>query len=181
MAYGSELYLGLVGEQLTMDVLKSIGLQYIKEKGYEFGYLSEDKSLHNRLKQAHYDALTERGLTVIDPSGVLDRGNPMKPDDHYVYVQGTDGVVRKTCVWGLEVDYDPREMGHTKDDMLVGVSLISRYFPVFLDWDKEHGGSGDTISLTPDVLKNIEIARKHLAKVLPFIAQAPIVFRERHY
>ena len=175
MAYGSELYLGIVGEQPTIAVIQSLGLEYSPEDG-----LAEDTALDAKLKKAHHDALTEMGLIVIDPINIK-RSDGRPPDAGYAYVQGLDGKVRQTCIWGLEIDYDPREMGHTKDDILVGVSLVSRYFPVFLDWASEHGGSGDTISLTPDVVKNIEIARKHLSKVLPFIQNAPIVFRERHY
>lgn len=174
MAYGSELYLGLVGEQPALDTLKSLGLEYDPASGLD------TTTLDAKLEQAHRDALTEMGLTVIDPVHIK-RSDGGPPDADYLYVQGPDGKVRQTRHWTLEIDYDPREMGHEKDDMLVGVSLISRYFPVFLDWDKDHGGSGDTVSLTPDILKNIEIARKHISKVLPFIQDAPIVFREKHY
>lgn len=175
MAYGSELYLGLVGEQPVLDTIKSLGLEYDDDQG-----LADDKTLNARLEQAQRDAFAEMGLKIIDPSKIK-KSNGRKPDADYLYIEGLDGKIRQTCFLGLEVDYDPHEMGHTKEDMLIGVSLISRYFPVFLDWDKEHGGSGDTMSLTPDVIKNIEIARKHIAKVLPFIQGAPIVFRERHY
>lgn len=177
MAYGNELYLGIVGEQPVLDTLKSLGLEYSND-----GILENDRFMfiEDGLKNAHRDALIEMGLEIIDPSRII-RSGRRKLDEGYVYVSGPDGKVRQTSIWRLEVDYDPREMGHEKSDMLIGVSLISRYFPVFLDWNKESGGSGDTISLTPDVLANIEIARKHLSPVLPFIADAPIVFRERHY
>ncbi len=175
MAYGSELYLGLVGEQVTLDTVKSLGLQWAARDG-----LSEDKSLQDKLRRAQREALKEMGMNVVSAKDVT-RSDGRPADDGYFYVVGLDNKVRQTCIWDLEVHYDPRECGHKPEDMLIGVSLISRYFPVFLDWDKESGGSGETISLTPDVLKNIEIARKHLAPVLPFIATAPIVFRERYY
>ena len=182
MAYGSELYLGMIGIKETQDTLKSLGLGFDVE---QYGYFIHDnpasKAIRGALKIAHKDALEERGLKIIPASSLNCGGKSVKADPHYVYVQGLDGVVRQTCVWGLEVDYDPMEMGHRPDDVLVGVSLISRYFPVYLDWDKEHGGSGDGIALTMNVLKDIEIARKHIEKVLPFIKTAPIVFRERHY
>lgn len=175
MAYGSELFLGIVGKQPTMDTLQALALRYTPDEG-----LSEEPKLNAKLAQAQHDALTEMGLEVINPARIkLSSGRA--PDTGYLYVKGLDGKVRQTCHWALEVDYDPGEMGHEEDDMLIGVSLISRYFPVFLDWAKESGGSGDTMALTPDILKNIEIARRHLSKVLPFIASAPVVFRERHY
>jgi hypothetical protein len=176
MAYGGELFLGMVGEEPTMQILASMGLSYERFEGLGI----ENTPLAAALKQAHREALEELGLKVHEASAVK-RSDGRACDEGYVYVEGPDGKVRQTSIWDLEVDYDPDEMGHEKEDMLVGVSLISRYFPVFLDWDKDSGGSGDTISLTPDVLNKIEIARKHLSKVLPFIQDAPIVFRERHY
>lgn len=175
MAYGSELYLGFVGEQSVLDILKALGLEYSEDEG-----LAENASMDKLLEKAHHDAIVEMGLKILDPSRIK-KSNGRTVDADYAYVLGLDGKIRQTCIWRLEVDYDPREMGHEKEDMLVGISLVSRYFPVFLDWNKDHGGSGDTMSLTPDILKNIEIARKHISKVLPFIQDAPIVFRERHY
>lgn len=177
MAYGSELYLGLMGSKEVMDTLTSLGLKC--DADY---YLDEDANLEriqSDLVKAHKEALEELGLVFIDPKTVLRNGKPV--EDGYAYVMGLDGRLRQTCSFRLEIDYDPHEMGHTNADALIGVSLISRYFPVYLDWDKDHGGSGDTMLLTPEWLKAIEIARKHIAKVLPFIANAPIVFRERHY
>lgn len=175
MPFGHELYLGLVGKQVVLDTAKSLGLTCD-----ERGDLSEDKSLDDRLKQAHRDALEEIGLKIIDLKDARRGGYPAE-DSGYLLVCGLDGKIRETDDWGLEVHYDPDECGHKEEDMLIGVSLISRYFPVYLDWYKEYGGSGETVILTPDVLKNIEIARKHLGKVLPFIKDAPIVFREMFY
>jgi len=175
MAYGSELYLGVTGEQSTLTILKDLGLEYDPTDG-----LAENTTLDARLEKAQHDALEEIGMEIIDPIHIS-RSDGRPADIDYIYVKGLDGKIRQTGIWALEVDYDPNEMGHEKDDMLVGVSLISRYFPVFLDWANEDGGSGESVSLTPDILKNIEIARKHLSKVLPFIQDAPIVFRERHY
>jgi hypothetical protein len=172
MAYGSELYLGLVGEHPVLNTLRSLGLEYDPDNG-----IFEKYAL---LEKAQREAFEEMGMKIIDPAKIK-KSNGRKLDTGYLYIEGLDGKIRQTSIWALEVDYDPHEMGHTKDDMLIGVSLISRYFPVFLDWPKDSGGSGDTISLTPDILENIEIARKHLSKVLPFIQDAPIVFRERHY
>lgn len=179
MAFGSELYLGIMGYESVMSMIKDLGLEYSDDEGLVV--TDRYKDLQAQLAKAHTDALREMGLEVYDHTQIQ-RSDGSSPSPNYVYVKGRDGKVRETCIWSLEVDYDPREMGHRKEDMLVGVSLISRYFPVFLDWNKDCGGSGDTISLTPEVLENIEIARKHLAGVLPlFIAEAPIVFRERHY
>lgn len=187
MAYGSELFLGFVGEQAVDQMVSGLGLSW--DTAYGDKYILEDARLNeiqSLLKIVHKDALQEMGLTIIEHSKLKIKNNftgedNVSPESDHVYVQAPDGTIHELSVWQLSLDYDPREMGHTPEDMLIGVSLISRYFPVFLDWMKESGGSGDTISLTPDVLANIEIARKHLAKVLPFIQHAPIVFREIHY
>jgi hypothetical protein len=173
MAYGSELYLGFVGEDTVGDILAELEIVRV--------FTGIPKKLQEKLKAAHQKALEEIGMKIIDSRNILANGKPVKNVSNHIYVQGPDEVVRDTLVWTLEVDYDPREMDHTADDMLIGVSLISRYFPTFLDWNKESGGSGDTISLTSEVLQQIEVARKHLAPILPFIKDAPIVFRERHY
>lgn len=187
MAYGSELFLGFVGEQAVDQMVSGLGLSW--DTAYGDKDILEDARLNEinaQLKIVHKDALEELGLKIIDRSKLVIKNNftgeeNVAPDRDHVYIQAPDGTVHELSVWHLSLDYDPREMGHTPEDMLIGVSLISRYFPVFLDWMKESGGSGDTISLTPDVLANIEIARKHLAKVLPFIKDAPIVYREIHY
>lgn len=183
MAYGSELFLGFVGEQVVDKIVVDLGLFW--DTG---GDILEDdrlKEIELLLAVAHRDALEELGLKIIDHSKLKIKNNftgeDMLPEEDHVYVQAPDGSVHELTKWTLTLDYDPREMGHIPEDMLIGVSLISRYFPVFLDWMKDFGGSGDTISLTPDILANIEIARKHIAKVLPFIQNAPIVFREIHY
>lgn len=193
MAYGSELYLGIVGQLPVKALLEQMGIKYTTRVTSSRGRQVDDidlvkdenlKHISDGLKVAHKDALEDMGLEIIDPSRIArSDGKAVEAYKGYVYVQGLDGVVRQTSIWNLEIDYDPREMGHEPQDVLLGVSLISRYFPVFLDWNKEHGGSGDPdmFVLTPDRLKTIEIARKHIAKVLPFIQDAPIIFRERHY
>jgi hypothetical protein len=182
MAYGSELYLGYVGIQALHNTMNSMGIALKIDDDIDFADEAQIDAINERLKQAHRDALTEIGLKIIDPSRI-NRSDGRKVDTggRYIFVQGLDGKIREMVQWSLEIDYDPYEMGQTMDDVLVGVSLVSRYFPVFLDWKEDNGGSGDTISLTPDVLATIEVARKHIAKVLPFIADAPIVFREMHY
>lgn len=176
MAYGQELFLGVMGMPAIAQAIDGVGLAWTDDDG--FLPESREKEIQAGLKDAQKAALEELGLKLIEPEQIkggdkLDRG--------YFYVQGPDGVVRQTCIWGLELHYDPDECGDTEETAVCGVSLISRYFPVFLDWDKKHGGSGDPISLTPDALRQIEVARKHISKVLPFIGHAPITIKEKHY
>lgn len=188
MAYGSELYLGVLGIEAVKVKLKALNIKTVEE-GIE-GYLDFDyedcpnfQKIQQDLVKAHRHALEEIGLKIIDPKDIvvsIDTGRPVDTDN-YFYVLGLDGVIRRTNIWLLEIEYDPFEMGHTPIDMLLGVSLISRYNPVYLDWTKDSGGSGDDLVFSPDVMSNIEIARKHISKVLPFIEDVPMIFRQRHY
>ncbi len=169
MATGTELYLAIQGMEDVNTVLADLGLIY----DWDDGRLSPEATLDAidaTLKVAHSEALTELGMLVSSLE-----------DPHFVVVRGLDDVLRQTSVWTLEVDYDPDEMGDKPEHAIVGVSLISRYFPVFLDWNQNHGGSGEMISLTPTTLEWIAVARKHIARVLPFINDAPITVKERHY
>jgi hypothetical protein len=176
MAYGSELFLGVLGIKNVTEAWKSVGVTWAP-----FDDIERDE-IDKALKNAHAAALQELGMELIDKSRIQrSDGKPVKTDPHYVYVQGTDGVLRETIPWRLELSYDPGEMGHEPEDVMLGVSLVSRYFPTFLDWDKESGGSGDTIALTPTILSQIEIARKYITPIVPFIKDAPIIFRPMHY
>lgn len=179
MATGSELFLAVKGKTAIDKVISSLGLTYNWADG-SWDDASYD-ALNQKLATAYDAAISDIGLTLIDPSRLTTNHPRVGIDPHYAYIQGTDGVIRQTCRWGLQLEYDPDEMGDTEDDAILGVSLISRYFPTFLDWMKDNGGSGDVIELTPLILSQIEIARKHLVGVLPFVKDAPIIIKELHY
>lgn len=181
MPTGTELLLGLRGEAAIEGVAHSLGLKYNWEAS-EFLPVGLFEAIEKELAVHHKDAVTELGYELIDPARIRQNGKPLeKAGEGYVYLRDPSGVIRQTCIWGLQVFFDPHEMGEQKSDAVIGVSLVSRYFPVFLDCDKEHGGSGDPIELSPGVLGQIEIARRHLSKTLPFIKTAPIVVKEMFY
>ncbi|KKN93805.1 hypothetical protein LCGC14_0196380 [marine sediment metagenome] len=49
-------------------------------------------------------------------------------------------------------------------DFVFGVELISRYFPILLDWQLEHGGTGEAFEINDKVL--IQVITE-LRKVMP--------------
>jgi len=180
MALGTELFLAVTGREQIDKVLADLHLTYDWDSR-EFGPADVLDSINERLATAHKKSLLDLGLEIVDPSR-LKRSDGQKVEaGNYLFVKGTDGIIRETDRFILDVYYDPHEMGEEPEHAVLGVSLISRYFPVYLDWQKEHGGSGDPISLTPDVLRQIAIARGHISTVLPFIADAPIAIKELHY
>lgn len=82
---------------------------------------------------------------------------------------------------GLYLHYDPYEMNEEPKHAILGISLISRYRPTLLDWKYEHGGSGEVVTLDKQTITNIEIARKHIEKVLPVFAKADIHIKGLYY
>jgi len=173
MATGIELILGVMGRSKIDEVVKALDLAITwDENGADLPETTMGHYLDRRLQTVHQAALTEVGLHVEPPKD---------PIYDYLLVKGLDGIARKTASFGLSLYYDPYEMGDEPETAVFGVSLISRYFPVFLDWQKESGGSGDTIVLDPETLKLIEIGRRHISSVLPFIETAPIIVKELFY
>lgn len=182
MAYGHELMLGVSGRAAIAAASASIPMPITWEE-YRADYEVPDE-LRDALYGAWDAAVAELGLRVEDIDAVRVGGRPVPKrdrDGHYAYVTGLDGVLRQTARWDLAVYYDPMECGDEPDDAVLGVSLVSRYFPTYLDWQREHGGSGLVIQLTPEVLRMIEVARRHIALVLPFIKDAPVIVKELHY
>lgn len=202
MATGTELFIAVQGRVAIDEALASVGLAYDwdGEGDGEGDYAPADayERIAAGLRAAHAAACADVGIELLHPRDVTvrvrDSPTGAKPavrdpllrklpanDPLYTYARCPDGVVREMTRWTLELSYDPDEMGEREDDAILGVSLISRYFPVFLDWMKEYGGSGDAIVLSPEVLAQVETARRHIAPVLPFLAQAPIIIKELHY
>lgn len=62
-----------------------------------------------------------------------------------------------------------------------GISMWSRYSPVWLDWRYKHGGSGGSVVLDTTMQEWIEHARTALATVIPEIADAPVVIVSQFY
>lgn len=106
------------------------------------------------------------------------------PDRHRLgdyLVCDTPAGVREFRAMGLELHGDSGEMGDVwPGDFVWGVSLASRYFPIWLDWEDPHGTSGD-LRMTSDVVAMIEEARAALKEVVPELERADFMTKITFY
>ena len=168
MATGTELFIGFLGKEKIDEVATSLGLQI--KLGDDIKPEEILNQINADLKGAWRDAITELGLEVI---GEI----PNRP----LFIVRNPIRDQEMLYWRLELNYDPYEMGDEPEHAILGVSLISRYSPVFLDWAKPHGGSGDIITLDSRTMINIHVAWKHIEKVMPIFNKAEIHIKELHY
>ena len=88
---------------------------------------------------------------------------------------GAQAVV--TMPGGRVQRFEPFRVGMFGTDggpFCFGISLWSRYWPTWLDWEHPHGGSGADFTIAKETLGLIEEARAGIAEVLPFAAGAKI-------
>ncbi len=168
MAIGAELLIGFSGKGKIDEIAASLGLSV----DFDSGDVTPDESynqISTNIKGAWREAIGELGLEII---GADRWGYP---------IARTPTGNRVMTPWDLRLYYDPDEMGDEPEHAIFGISLITRYKPTFLDWAKEHGGSGDVITLNIDTMVKIQVARRHIEKVLPIFAVADIHIKELHY
>ena len=124
--------------------------------------MTANQVVQKRLEQAHLEIVQE----LLDPKARL------HDDDGFASIRATTSEgPREFSTFSLE------HFGDDTDDfdaMFVGVSILSRYFPVWLDWRETHGGSHLGFVLNPETNGMIDAARTALAKVIPEIAEAPV-------
>jgi hypothetical protein len=93
----------------------------------------------------------------------------------------TPSGVREFATMGLGLYGDSGELGEVwPDDFVWGVSLASRYFPIWLDWPDAHGTSGN-LRLTAEVLEMIAEAREALKQVVPELEHADFMVKVTFY
>lgn len=192
MAYGNELHFGYPNAKSAWAFLDRVGLKLsdTSSKPFrpinsytDFMNMDEDpffdfeipKSMDDKLNLEWEGACRDAGWIVIDKTKIKNLG-PYDAD--YTFLNTPYGV-RKTGPWGLFLNYDPGEMGHTLADMALGVNLSSRYYPCFTDMSSEHGAV--EIHFDKDTLKLIEIAKARILKAVPEMTDAILYVRECHY
>jgi hypothetical protein len=167
MAYGNVVLLGWRWPK-AQKVLKELGVDLQECCGYKFDEKTPD-GFGGGLREAHIEALKEMGFTFV------------RPKQEYGYdVWLTPLGERQFASFCAEFVYDPDEMGDEPQDAVFGVSLSSRYFPTFLDWQDSHGGL-EVIEFDQELLDQIEIARKHIMKVWPQFRDAGVLVKMLHY
>lgn len=172
MAYGTELILGWSGIRNINPILNDLGLD-VDLENLDVIPNSTLENLNQMLLSIYPNALlalpglTGATLTNLTNGYFVLQNSPVKPV--------------KLIPWSFGLYYDPDEVGDTPDSACFGISLISRYFPTFLDWRHSHGQSGDHIVFTSEFLEGIEIAKKYIRSVIPQIDQSNIVIQQIHY
>jgi hypothetical protein len=81
-------------------------------------------------------------------------------------------------------EFSPFSIGGAGDEdepPTYGISIVSRYFPVWVDWAHSSGGSHVPIVLNEPVMEMADEARSAIAEVIPEIATAPLAIVLTHY
>ncbi len=173
MAYGTELILGFTRDEVE-PAAKSLGLKVNWKKGGDLTPEKRFNQINKDLRSAYLACL--KTIPIFTKISEID-----KDIYHTTYAVDTPIGVRKMRSWWLVVQYDPDEMGDSKDDAILGISLISRYSATFIDWREPHGGSGGVICLDQETLDMVEKARAALVPVLPNFSDARICIKMIHY
>lgn len=87
---------------------------------------------------------------------------------------------REFSQMALQVYFDDDEMEeHFPDDVIVGISLSSRYYPVYLDWEDPCGGVWNFCF--DDAKPMIKIFRDKLVEIEPIFKTAKVYVKEIFY
>jgi hypothetical protein len=88
--------------------------------------------------------------------------------------------VRSFAPFKLELFFDLVNMGENEKSASFGVALSGRYFPTFLDW-RESSGTIYPVVFNADLCYDIEMAKRQITKVLPWMTAADITVKEIFY
>lgn len=181
MPTGTEIHFGFVGPLAVWEAAKSLGCvvlngddeEIVTYKDFlkslkEDGVVDLDHHLSDQLARSYDRSLAKAGWTYEVDSDSYD----------YRLVQSPWGP-RRSGVWDLILQFDTLEIGDQIDDISLGITLSSRYFPAFVDMKNQHGTLGNTISLEGNSL--IGIATDEIKKELPYFANATLYVREIFY
>ena len=73
------------------------------------------------------------------------------------------------------------EAGPEDGPFTYGISILSRYFPVWVDWREVSGGSNDPVIFNRETLGMANSARSAIETVIPEIRTAPLAVVFCHY
>lgn len=82
----------------------------------------------------------------------------------FIYAETPEGS-REFKTFEIESAFDPFGCFESPSDGLIGISVCSRYFPIFADWRDPNGGIY-LIRLSPP-LEELSIAQEEIVKFLP--------------
>lgn len=199
MAYGNEVVLGFVGIQAVTAALASLGVYRflvspdgdpVEDPVYELGDLDDPDSEDNWIEYGLDDKIQE-ALQTTPIAQAVKACHTQALEDAGFQTQGNSGRLwyvkavtplgpREFSPWGIELFYDPGEMGHTAKDIVLGVALSGRYVPTFLDWKDAHG-TLEPVRFNSELNDMTAIARKRLEEAWPYLAQADLMVVSKHY
>jgi hypothetical protein len=94
------------------------------------------------------------------------------------YVFNTPLGVRE-LIFGIKYFNHNEEDGYDNEQDLISIALSDRYFPSFIDWECEHGGTGnDGLLNITDKLSMIEALKEELIKFNPVFNHLQIYIKE---
>jgi hypothetical protein len=189
MAFGTELILGWHGRQRVEDIVTRLGFTFkmVDPSSPRFSPRADIQpeslleSINEKLERVWpkaFEVFPEFAKDNPDRLALKKATMTIRTDykrKGIAIFRGDKGL-HEINPWGLFLSHDPDECGDTDEEMVFGISLTSRYFPTFLDWKDQHGGSGCLVLFNPDTIRAIEYARSVISEVIPEITEAtPLV------
>jgi hypothetical protein len=177
MGYGNELILGwkLCDDDCPYKDDKVVK-KFLKKKppfgrSDDYEYINQweiklAKTVESKVKAIHKQCLLFMNFDIT------------KESDDYIFAETPEGE-REFSHMRLEVHFDPYEMRERPEDALIGISISSRYFPVFADWRDPSGGMWN-IQVSPET-EEMQVARQCIVDGLPEFSTARYYVKEKHY
>jgi hypothetical protein len=179
MAYGVEVVLGWPEREFAaVSALLGVKLpvteddwQDVRDHGCDDWMRLQDgfEVLDKSIKSAQIKMLAEEGYQYLGWE-----------DDSLHLVYDTPWGRRDFQAMRLALYYDWREMGERPQDAVVGVSLSSRYRPMFLDAQDPHGTIYHFI-LDEPMQGRIALARRRLTQHVPAFDTSRLMVVQQHY
>lgn len=167
MPSGIELVLGWEYPEENPVMVFPTQEQINAEEG-DLEFVNEMVADWNKKNRDKLDAAQEEGFSELGFKKV----NKKKSD--YKFYETPNGV-QEFCVLELEYYMDPYEMGEDAEMALLGISVSSRYFPNFVDWN----GFLWNIKLEENLERRI--IREQICKQFPEFQTASYYIKQRWY
>lgn len=169
MAIGYEIVLGFTSEVFD-KVEKALGTNFNFKD--EMAYYDNLDDNMDKL-DVFMDGLNEAYIKTLKEVG-------FKPVDISEFTFETPLGIRQFSPFRIETYFDTSDIGDRYEDIVIGISLSSRYRPVLLDWKSERG-SLKTMVLDEKIQSMVEIAKKNISEVIPVFENAKTIIKLKYY
>lgn len=187
MAYGNELMFVLDWPVLTRLAREHVNQtprpEHVSDDGIEFvntDYLAldndDDRSEWCYIVSSDANARVEKQLADVHLQLVRSHFDlEARFGDNDYILANTGAGPREFSTFNIAAS------GPEDGPLTYGISILSRYFPVWVDWRTTHGGSNDPVILNVETLEMAELARAAIRPVIPEIKDAPLGVVFTHY